>query len=87
MILACLLLAGCETVDTVRTVAKEKGAVASDNLLEDAEFIICRAATVGSVMRRYGGSKELAAAWLDMCWHRPAAVEGLLDLDPLPAPE
>ena len=68
ILLMSMGLSACETVDAVRMVANEKGAEFADLALEQAEFVICRAASVGSVMRRYGSNKEVAAAYLKLCF-------------------
>ncbi len=57
---------------------KARGAEVYDRALEESEFVICRAASVGSVMRRYGGSVELAQAWKTICVSNPDAVDELL---------
>ena len=44
-----------------------KGAEVYDEGLANSEFFICRAASVGSVMRRYGRSRDLADAWRTLC--------------------
>lgn len=67
---AVVLLAGCGQTDfgnTVRTAVGERGAAAYDSGLENAEWFICQAASVGSVKRRYGVSKEKADAYNAVC--------------------
>lgn len=63
--LIVVLLSGCTTFDPVVKYA----AKANDNALMSAEFTICNAASVGSVMRRYN-TEELAALWRDLCLKR-----------------
>lgn len=66
-----LLLAACgltEAGNRVRGIAAEEGAKAYDEGLANAEFLICRAASVGSVQRRYGRSAETAQAWRTLCF-------------------
>lgn len=46
---------------------KERGAEVMDKILADAEWVMCRAASVGSVQRRYGQSIELAEAYQKLC--------------------
>ena len=75
--LLALFLASCgftSTGDRVRESAKQYGAQAMDEGLANAEFFICRAASVGSVYRRYGRSKETAEAWKTLCLHNPDAI-------------
>lgn len=81
-ILACAILvsvtACSQRVDTFRETLKSGGAELADQVLDDAEFIICRGATVGSIMRRYGSDVELARAWRTICVFSPEAVEQLI---------
>jgi hypothetical protein len=53
----------------------DRGADVSDEALVAAEWGICRAASVGSVLRRYGTDPERMAAWQMMCL--PALVSPL----------
>ncbi len=65
-----LLVGGCgftEQGDLAREVISAKGAQAMDEGLRNAEFFICRAASVGAVMRRYGTTGEKARAWRILC--------------------
>lgn len=58
-----LLLSGCAYAPAViDTVAK-----ANDAALTAAELEICRGASVGSVIRRYGQDPIKARAWRDIC--------------------
>ena len=64
--LLALFLSSCgftSSGDRVRDAAKQYGAQAMDEGLANAEFFICRAASVGSVYRRYARDKQTAAAW------------------------
>lgn len=73
MAIACilvLLLVGCAFTPEgriLRQVLIEKGAVGYDALLEDAELIMCRVASVGAVKRRYGQTQASADAWRAIC--------------------
>ena len=72
-----VFLCGCgftTTGDRVRDAAKSGGAQAMDEGLANAEFFICRAASVGSVYRRYGKSRETAEAWKTLCLDNPDAI-------------
>ena len=65
-----LLLAGCgftATGDAVRGFAVTKGKEAYAEGLANAEWFVCRAASVGSVQDRYGRSANLAEAWRSLC--------------------
>ena len=44
-----------------------------DEGLANAEFFICRAASVGSVYRRYARDKQTAQAWKTLCLGDPEA--------------
>lgn len=50
-----------------RDFVKTKGAQAYDAGLDNAEWFICHAASVGSIRRRYGGSTQTAAAYNALC--------------------
>jgi hypothetical protein len=63
LLLAALALSGCETLVSV----EKKAVDAADGVLVGAEWTICRAATVGSVLRRYGTSPERMNAWVSLC--------------------
>ena len=68
--LLILLLGGCGFTpygDFARGAVTEYGAQAMDEGLVNAEFFVCRAASVGSVVRRYGKSAETAEAWKTLC--------------------
>ncbi len=78
-----LLLAACGFTsqgDLVRKGIAEYGAQAMDEGLVNAEFFVCRAASVGSVIRRYGRSRETAEAWKTLC-------QGDADVDIIEPPE
>ena len=63
-----MLVAGCGQTsfgDQVRDTLKERGALAMDRALVNSEWLMCEAASIGSVKRRYGGSK--AQAYKDLC--------------------
>ena len=67
-LLLCLFLGACGFTpfgDTIRSAVKDYGAQAYDEGLINSEFFICKAASVGSVVRRYGAGK--AAAWNELC--------------------
>ena len=71
--LAALLLTGCASLDY----AADRAADVSDQALEAGEWTICRAASVGSILRRYGADPQRMAAWQAMCLpplHSPLEV-------------
>ena len=78
--LALVILAGCGQTsqgNVIRGLAQDRGAEIFDEGLENAEWFICRAASVGAVMRRYGSSAVKAAAWRALCLPDARAVEQL----------
>ena len=62
IILSILCLSGCSTLKGLIGTASE----ANDSALVSAEFTICRAASIGSIIRRYD-SVEKAKTWKDFC--------------------
>lgn len=70
VICASLSLGSCgftEQGELVRDAVRTYGAQAYDEGLENAEFYICRAASVGSIVRRYGQDAKLFHAWRALC--------------------
>lgn len=57
--------------EALRNAVDVYGSQGADALLENAEFVICRAAPVGAVTRRYGTTPELFAAWQRICVKSP----------------
>lgn len=53
--------------DLIRDTVKAKGAQAYDEGLENAEWFICYAASVGAVRRKYGRDAQTAAAYNAIC--------------------
>ena len=66
-IAAFVFLASCETVDTARGVVKLKGAKLADDVLLDAEWLICKKASIGSIKRKYGQTVDRANTYNDFC--------------------
>ena len=63
-------LSGCGATaqgDFVRAQVENYGSKAYDKGLENSEFFLCRAASVGSVMRRYKGDDAKWLAWQEIC--------------------
>ena len=58
-----LMLGACEYTDG----AKVKGAGLADKGLTEAEWLLCYAATIGSVKRRYGQTVERASTYKQFC--------------------
>ena len=59
LVLALVSISGCTTI-------ANKAADWNDDALKTSEFTICRAASVGAVLRRYN-TKELSQAWVKLC--------------------
>ena len=81
------MLAACGFTDAgtrARDFAASEGARAYDEGLANAEFFICRAASVGSVQRRYGRSAETAEAWRVLCQVDSTAVLHVIRAAPPP---
>jgi len=73
IVAAGLLLQGCGFTaqgDFVRGAVENYGAQAYDEGLVNAEFFMCKSASVGSVVRRYGVSIEKWEAWQELCLTR-----------------
>ncbi len=66
-IFIALWLGACTGLDTTRSTIASKGAAAADQVLVDAEWTICYAATVGSIKRKYGQTIERAATYQRFC--------------------
>ncbi len=67
---ASLTLGGCGFTsygDLARDLASEKGAQAMDEGLVNAEWFLCKGASVGAVQRRYGQNSAKADAWKELC--------------------
>lgn len=68
---ALLFLASCSalspTANAVRSVVLDRGAAVADRALENAELVMCRIGTVGSIERRYGATAALAEARRTIC--------------------
>lgn len=74
IILSLLLLPGCAGMSALFS----KGAEINDDALTAAEAVICKGASIGSVMRRYGISEEKALAWKEMCTQENEAADIIL---------
>lgn len=69
-ILAPLLLAGCGFTpqgDFARGAVRDYGAQAYDAGLENAEWFLCHAASIGSIRRKYGRDQTTADAYNQLC--------------------
>ena len=73
--IALLSIGACTSIPQVnaaREVLKSEGAKSSDQLLEDAVWVVCRGSSVGAIVR-YFRTRELADAWLAICNNVPEA--------------
>lgn len=69
-IMLLLALGGCGFTsqgNQVRQGVATYGAQAMDEGLINAEWFVCKAASVGSIQRRYGTDANKAAAWKALC--------------------
>jgi hypothetical protein len=81
IVLAAAMPAACGFTDTgtrVRDFVANEGAKAYDEGLANAEFFLCRAASVGSVQRRYGRTAETAEAWRVLCFGEGSAAADVI---------
>lgn len=53
--------------DLARDVVRERGAQAYDEGLENGLWFMCRGASVGSIRRKFGASRDLMAAYNTLC--------------------
>lgn len=68
--IAGIVLTGCGITsygDEAREFVSENGARVADNTLENVEWYLCNAATIGSVRRKYGSDPQLADAYRALC--------------------
>lgn len=71
-----VLLTGCGSLQEVGENALVKGARINDSALVASEAVICRGASVGAILRKYGQDKTKARAWRDLCVEsNPAAAD------------
>ncbi len=73
---AALILCACGFTpegEALRRAVAETGAMAADNTLENVEWYMCEAATLGSIKRRYAAAADLAEACKRLCDRRSSA--------------
>ena len=70
-----IALAGCDPA--YRASVAKKSAEGADAALSVSEWGMCRASSVGAIMRRYWQDQETADAWLHLCWtgKQPVKIE------------
>ncbi len=81
ILLGGLVLSGCTpAMQAYKAAALDRGAAVYDTLLVDAELVMCRLSSAGSVARKYWTSAKLFDAWMTICYPQPIAPPTL----PLP---
>ena len=73
LLILLTLTSGCGTIEKIVGAAAE----INDESLLSAEFTICRAASIGSVIRRYG-TTDKAKAWRELCTQDSDAVPTII---------
>ena len=63
-----LFLSGCASIDSVKKTIAMKGAEISDDALTDAVWWTCKGASIGSVQRRYGQTRDRAIMYREFCF-------------------
>lgn len=64
------MLTGCAEMNAARAGVAKHGAQAMDQALEDAKWVTCYAASIGSLERELGGDPERIAGWVLYCGKR-----------------
>lgn len=80
VILGAMAVASCEQTpysDLVKTAVSKRGASAADSTLENLEWGLCSAATIGSIKRRYVGTRKWAAYGVICEWPERYIEQGL----------
>ena len=70
-----LFITSCSTMSALFS----KGAKINDDALTAAEAVICKGASIGSIMRRYGKTQAQAMAWKELCSDHNNAADIILD--------
>lgn len=74
ILLGALVLSGCTpAMQAYKAAALDRGAAFYDQLLVDAELVMCRGSSAGSVARKYWTSAKLFEAWMTICYPQPIA--------------
>lgn len=74
IILTLLIISGCSTISKLIDTAGN----ANDKALVSAETVVCRAASIGSILRRYD-TEEKARAWKQLCTQSNDSVPIIID--------
>lgn len=67
IILLLVLLSGCAQYTAFTGIVRTEGAIIADKEMDAALFFLCKGATVGAWVRRFGDSKQSAEAWSVLC--------------------
>ncbi len=71
IVVAAGFLVSCSALspqlDMVRSAVLERGSSVADRVVADAELVMCRIGTIGSIERRYGATAALAEARRTIC--------------------
>ncbi len=63
ILLPLVLFSGCSYIQAAWTT----GAKANDAALVASEAVICKAASIGAIQRKYGNNAAKAQAWRTLC--------------------
>ena len=67
VLLGGLLVSGCTYWEAGKAIVDVQGATVADETLQTAEFVYCRAQTIGAVMREFSEKPEQYAAYVKLC--------------------
>jgi hypothetical protein len=81
-----LFLGGCGASDAYRGAIAAESAKGADDFVETARWGLCKAASIGSIRRAYGGSAEQARKYAEFCNLDAAGTAVLIGLDPIADP-
>lgn len=73
MLIVVIVLSGCASLSNALNFAGD----VNDKALMSAEATICRAASIGSISRRYN-TEAKAKAWKELCTDDNTAIETIL---------
>jgi len=76
--IAAFLLSACSTTTDV---VIQKGAKIQDEALQRNKTFTCKIASIGSIFREYGKTKDTARIFADYCGYRREIVAALFGFD------
>ena len=68
IVAAMVLVSGCASMDIAKKAVAIKAAEISDTALSDAVWWTCKGASVGSVQRKYGLTRDRADMYKEFCF-------------------